>query len=173
MRLANFTKPVLAQRTRVLGAEHSDTIDSIEALALIIQDQGDLSVARRLQEGALKVRRRLVAPGDIALAPALSNLAVTVARQGDWKTAATLAREIVDACESALGPDHRNTLRAKHELAKFMKGGGHLGESLHLHELTLKARVRLLGTVHEDTLESEDPFGNGTLCVWGLRLSTL
>src|SRR5712692_1967514 len=90
-------KRVLADRSRVLGSEHSATLISKHDLALVFWAQGDLVRARQLQEEVLEVRRRLLPPGDPSLTVSIGNLAFTVAKQGDFKKAETLREEIVEA----------------------------------------------------------------------------
>jgi tetratricopeptide (TPR) repeat protein len=49
----------LAIRERVLGAEHSDTAASLNNLAILLQDQGDLAAARPFHQRALAIYEKV------------------------------------------------------------------------------------------------------------------
>jgi lipopolysaccharide biosynthesis regulator YciM len=56
--------------------------------------------------------------------------------------------------ESAIGPDHPDTLKSRTSLARAYLAAGRTKEAIALHEATLKLRESTLGTEHPDTFES-------------------
>lgn len=56
--------------------------------------------------------------------------------------------------ERVLGPDHRDTLASRNNLALAYRTAGRAAEAIPLHERTLAGRERVLGPDHPDTLAS-------------------
>ena len=53
-----------------------------------------------------------------------------------------------------LGPDHRDTLASRSNLAAAYQEAGRTGEAITVHEQTLAAREQVLGPDHPSTLAS-------------------
>jgi tetratricopeptide (TPR) repeat protein len=56
--------------------------------------------------------------------------------------------------ETALGPDHPDTLASRNNLAEAFRGAGRTAEAIALHEETLKLKESRLGPDHPETLAS-------------------
>jgi tetratricopeptide (TPR) repeat protein len=65
----------LAISEKVLGPEHPDTAMSLNNLALLLKDQGDLAAARPLFERALAISEKVPDPEHPATAKVRNNLA--------------------------------------------------------------------------------------------------
>jgi tetratricopeptide (TPR) repeat protein len=85
----------LAIREKALGPEHPDTATSLNDLARVLQDQGDLAAARPLYERALAIREKALGPEHPRMATSLNSLASVLRDQGDLAAARPL-------CERAL-----------------------------------------------------------------------
>jgi tetratricopeptide (TPR) repeat protein len=64
----------LAISEKVLGPEHPDTARSLNSLALLLRDEGDLAEARPLHERALAIYEKVRGPENPATATSLNNL---------------------------------------------------------------------------------------------------
>jgi tetratricopeptide (TPR) repeat protein len=73
----------LAIREKVLGPEHPDTATSLNNLAGLLQDQGDLRGARPLFERALAIYEKVLGPVHPDTATSLNNLAILLDHQRD------------------------------------------------------------------------------------------
>ena len=62
--------------------------------------------------------------------------------------------------ETALGPDHPDTLASRHNLATAYQEAGRMSEAIALHEGTLKLRESKLGPDHDHTLKSRNNLAN-------------
>ena len=62
-------------RRRVLGEEHPDTLTSLNNLATLLQDMGELPEARRITEQELAVCRRVLGEEHPDTLTSLNNLA--------------------------------------------------------------------------------------------------
>jgi hypothetical protein len=67
----------------VLGPEHPGTAISLDNLALLLSDQGDLAAARPLHARALAVHEKVLGPEHPDTATSLNNLAGLLSHQGD------------------------------------------------------------------------------------------
>jgi tetratricopeptide (TPR) repeat protein len=63
---------------------------------------------------------------------------------------------LVADCERVLGPDHPQTLSAKHNLAIAYRQAARVAEAIPLHEQVLADRERVLGPDHPQTLGARD-----------------
>jgi tetratricopeptide (TPR) repeat protein len=66
-----------------------------------------------------------------------------------------LERTLADT-ERVLGPDHRDTLQSRNNLATAYQEAGRLDDALPLHQQTLADRERILGPNHPHTLNSRN-----------------
>ncbi|MFC9250061.1 tetratricopeptide repeat protein [Amycolatopsis thailandensis] len=76
--------------------------------------------------------------------------------QGNVGTAISYYARASDSYQRLNGPDHRNTLTSRHNLALAYRAAGDLCRAIPLHEATLADRERVLGRDHPDTLRSRD-----------------
>ena len=67
---------------KALGAEHPDTAESLNNLAVLLKAQGDYAGARPLYERALAIREKVVGPEHHDTAQSLNNFARLLQAQG-------------------------------------------------------------------------------------------
>jgi Flp pilus assembly protein TadD len=125
-------------------------------LAVATHDRfrGDFPSARRAQEQALKVFRRVLGPEHPDTLTSMSNLASTLHAQGDFAGARTLHKQVLDVRRRVLGPEHPDTLISMSNLALTLHAQGDLAGARTLHEQELEVCRRVLGPEHPDTLIS-------------------
>ncbi len=95
---------------------------SLEGLALLLQDHGELAAARSLLERALHVRERAQGSAHHHTATSLHNLAVVLRDQGELDSARPDSKRAL-ARERVLGPDHPDTIATRRALAELAGGG--------------------------------------------------
>lgn len=137
---------------RVLGAEHPDTLRSMNNLAETLWRQGDLTGAHTLHEQVFEARRRVLGNEHPDTLTSMNNLAATLRGQGDLAGARTLQEQVLEARRRVLGAEHPDTLTSMNNLAETLWGQGDLAGAHTLEEQVLEARRRLLGAEHTDTL---------------------
>jgi hypothetical protein len=89
------------------GTEHPDTATCLNNLAILVEEQGDLSGSRKFKEQALAIRKKVLGPEHPDTAASLNNLAFLLWIQGD------LAGLVV-----CLQVDHLNRLAASAPLVR-------------------------------------------------------
>jgi len=153
-------------RTRLLGAEHPDTLRSANDLANTLQCQGNLAEARALHEQTLAARRRVLGEEHRDTLMSMNDLATTLHAQGDIAGARALEEHTLNVRRRLLGEEDRDTLLSVGNLASTLHAQGDLAGARALNEQALAVRRRVLGEEHPDTLTA---MGNlaGTLQAQG------
>jgi tetratricopeptide (TPR) repeat protein len=144
----------LAIREEVLGSEHPDTATSLNSLALLLQDQGDLAGARPLFERALAIRKKVHGHEHPDSAASLNNLADLLQDQGDFTAAGLLFKRALAIREKVLGREHPDTATSLSYLANLLRSKGKLAAARALCERALAIRRKVLGPGHLDTATS-------------------
>jgi tetratricopeptide (TPR) repeat protein len=134
-----------------LGKDHPDTVQSLNNLALVLADQGDLDGARTLLERALTIFEGRLGPDHPDTANSLNNLAGVLHEQGDLDTARTLYERALAIYEARLGKDHPATGRILSNLALVLAGQGDLDRARTLLERALAIWEARVGANHPDT----------------------
>ena len=114
----------LAIREKALGPEHPDTAASLNNLALLLLEQGDLAGALPLFERAFTIDERALGPEHPETATNLNNLAGVFHRRGDFSGARPLYERALAIREKALGSDHTQTAKSLNNLAALLRDQG-------------------------------------------------
>jgi serine/threonine protein kinase/Flp pilus assembly protein TadD len=122
-------------RRERLGEEHSDTLASMNKLALVYEKQGRYDEAEKLHIKTLEIRRRVLGEEHPNTLASMNNLALEILRR-------------------ILGEEHPNTLASMGSLAIVYEDQGRYDEAEKLHIKTLEIRRRVLGEEHPNTLAS-------------------
>ncbi|MBI3192005.1 MAG: tetratricopeptide repeat protein, partial [Pedosphaera parvula] len=96
---------------------------------------------------------------DLAIQPARrahlqTTLGSTYEALGLHREAVPLHEKVLDYHQTALGPDHPDTLRAMYNVARSYSGAGRRNETLILAEQVRSGREKVLGREHPDTLRA-------------------
>ncbi len=145
-------EPLTADLDRLLGAGHSDTLNSLNSLAVGYQSAGRVEEAIPLFERTLIDRTRVLGPGHPDTLTAQDNLAAAYSGAGRVEKAILLFELTLAAREQVLGASHDDTLSSRNHLAVAYRDAGRPAEAIPLHEQTLAAKEHALGPDHESTL---------------------
>jgi tetratricopeptide (TPR) repeat protein len=144
----------LTIREKTAGLDHPDTATSINNLAALLQDEGELAKARPLYERALAIRQQALGPEHPDTAESLNNLALLMQRQGDLTGALPLFQRGLTIREKVFGPEHPGTATGLNNLAFVMQGQGDFAGARPLHERALAIREKVFGSEHPHTAMS-------------------
>ena len=136
---------VLAERERVLGADHPDTLTVRNNLAGAYYSVGRFGEAIELYEQVLAEYERVLGADHPDTLAVRNNLAHAYDSVGRFGEAIELFERVLAEQERVLGPDHPDTLVARNNLAGAYDSAGRFGEAIELYE-------RVLGPDHPDTL---------------------
>jgi hypothetical protein len=136
------------------GAEHPDTLISVNNLAVTLGERGDLAGARVLQEETLAIRRGRLGVEHADTLTSMCNLAETLRSQGDLAGARELMEDTLAGRRRVLGTEHPDTLASMNNLAATLHTQGELAAARTLQEEELTICRRVLGGEHPTTLTS-------------------
>jgi len=139
---------------RVLGAEHPDTLASVNNLAGLLADKGDHAGAQPLYERTIEACERALGPEHPGTLASVNNLAGLLLHKGDYAGAQPLFEWALEARGRVLGPEHPSTLTSMNNLAALLARKGDYAGAQPLYERALETRERVLGPEHPETLAS-------------------
>jgi CRP-like cAMP-binding protein/tetratricopeptide (TPR) repeat protein len=145
-------RELLADRIRVLGAEHLDTLATRRDLAAAIGLQGRYGQAEQLYRRLIDGNTRLRGPQDRETLAARHHLARMIGSQGHHDESERLSREVLQDQVRFLGPDHPDCLASRQNLARMARQAGRYAEAEQLYRQVLRDRRQILGDDHPDTL---------------------
>ncbi|KAL8718789.1 MAG: hypothetical protein Q9225_004121 [Loekoesia sp. 1 TL-2023] len=146
---------VMETRKRVLGEEHSDTLDSIANLASTYWNQGRWKEAEELEVEVVKIRERVLGEEHPDTLDSIANLAATYSNQKRWKEAEELEVGVVEKRKGVLGEEHPDTLRSISNLALTYRNQGRWKEAEEIRVGVVETSKRALGEEHPETLVSK------------------
>jgi serine/threonine protein kinase len=155
-----------ATRTAKLGPDHSETLVSMNALAVGYWAAGQLDLALPLHEETLKLRKARLGPDHPDTLQSMNNLADTFRAAGKLDLAVPLLEKTFKLTKARRGPYHPETLTSMDNLASGYRDDGKLEKALPLYEETVKVTKARRGPDHPDTLIS---MGNLAVGYWSAQ----
>ncbi|MGO9744555.1 MAG: tetratricopeptide repeat protein [Roseiarcus sp.] len=143
----------LGIRLSFLGREHPDTARSLNDLAVLKQDLGDLVGALSFAEQALAIRERTLGPEHPEIAVSLNNVGHLLKARGEYASAVPFFEHAVAMQEKTLGSEHPHTAIGMSNLAALLQDQGDLPGARVLCERALGIFERL-GPEHPYTATS-------------------
>jgi hypothetical protein len=140
-----------ATRSALLGADHPDTLQSMNNLAAGHCLAGKPDLALPLFEETLKLRTARLGTDHPDTLTSMNNLAVGYQAAGKPDLALPLHEEALQGRKAKLGADHPDTLQSMSNLAACFWSLRQLDQSVPLFEQLLPLRVKKLGRDHPDT----------------------
>ena len=77
----------LTGREKILGAEHTDTLSTVNNLAILLKQQGDFVAARQMYERAVDGYEKALGPMHRNTLSTVNNLAILLKQQGELQVA--------------------------------------------------------------------------------------
>ncbi|HET9974710.1 MAG TPA: FxSxx-COOH system tetratricopeptide repeat protein [Streptosporangiaceae bacterium] len=143
---------LLADRIRVQGERHLDTLATRHDLAAALGVQGRFGAAEELYRQLIDDDNRLRGPGHRETLAARASLARIIGLLGRYAEAEQLSRHVLDHQLRVLGPDHPDCLASRQNLGRLAGKAGRYAEAERLYRAVLADRRRVLGDDHPDTL---------------------
>jgi len=149
-----FLNKGLQIRELLLGAEHPDTVMSLNNLADLFHRQGKYAEAENLYQRALTIRENVLGVEHPDTAKSLCNLAILYYFQGMYAEAEPLHLRALAIQEKVLGSEHLDTARSLNNLANVYLHQDKYAEAENLYQRALTIRENVLGAEHPDTASS-------------------
>lgn len=152
-------RKTLDLRTRSLGLDHPDTLDSSACLAEALSHQGKFTEAEMLHKETLRRRKNVLGAGHPDVMVSMQYLGQIFAGQGNYIQAEKMHRDALDWRVKILGAENRNTLTSMSYLGEVLNQQGRHKEAEQMHQQTLETRLRVLGLEYPATLASMSCLG--------------
>jgi serine/threonine protein kinase/tetratricopeptide (TPR) repeat protein len=149
--------------TARLGADHHDTLTSVNNLAMSYQGAGRPDLALPLFKETLERRKATLGPDDPDTLVSVNNLGLAYYAARRFDLALPLYEEAFERRKAKFGADDPDTLISMNNLALGYKAVGKLGLALPLYEESLKLRKAKFGADHPQTLSSMNNLAAGYL----------
>jgi non-specific serine/threonine protein kinase/serine/threonine-protein kinase len=154
--LESSARPLLeksvALRRRLLGEHDADTLESLDALATALQDQGKLAEAETDFRAVLAGRRSVLGDADADTLISANNLGLLLQQEGKLKEAETYLREALEGERRTLPPDDLEILTSLNNLGLLLQAQGRPAEAEPFAREVLDKCRRTLGNDHPHTL---------------------
>jgi tetratricopeptide (TPR) repeat protein len=137
-----------------LGADHPDTLKSMNNLASTYMEQGRWLEAEKLNIQVMETSKTKLGPDHPGTLTSMHNLASIYTEQGRWLEAEKLNIQVMEIRKTKLGPDHPNTLTSMNNLASTYMEQGRWLEAEKLNIEVMETRKTKLGPDHPNTLTS-------------------
>jgi CHAT domain-containing protein/Tfp pilus assembly protein PilF len=134
----------LAIRERVLGADQPMIADSLNQIAVLLDDTHDYAHAEAPNLRALAIREKALGADHPAVARSLYNLAWLAKVKQDFAKSESLYRRVLDIQERALGAEHSEVATTLNDLALLYQETGRLDEAIRVNERVLAIREKVL-----------------------------
>jgi serine/threonine protein kinase/tetratricopeptide (TPR) repeat protein len=148
-----FTR-TLELRTRVLGAEHRETLVTKFNLAAMNLQLGDLTTAGRLLAETMESRRKVLGPEHSETLLTQSLLGYVKQLEGDNEGALQIYRETLALQKKVAGPDAKDTVETMSSVADVLQDLGRLDEARAVAEELVASATRLQGPEGRLTLQA-------------------
>ncbi|MDX3228124.1 serine/threonine-protein kinase [Streptomyces sp. ME19-01-6] len=167
-------REVAAERERILGSDHPDTLASRYEAAFALGRLGRHGDALGEYGRVAAGRERAFGPEHPDTLAARQETAFALSRLGRHFEAHQVYAAVLAARERTMGADHPDTLRCRHNLAFILGRLGRLEDSHRTACEVAAARERVLGPDHADTLVTryEVGYALGRLRRWTEALDT-
>lgn len=129
-------------RKRMLGQEHSDTLDSMALVGMVYNLKGKYDATEPLYQDTLQLREKILGKEHLDTLMSMNNLASLLMYQGKYDMAEPLYREALQLREKILGKEHPDTLTSMNNLATLLGNQGKYDAALETSEIFLVTLVR-------------------------------
>ncbi|MFI2318787.1 tetratricopeptide repeat protein [Streptomyces anulatus] len=153
---ARLFAELAADRARVLGADHLDTLTAREDQAWELGHAGEHTEAARLFAAVAADRARVLGADHPHTLTDRHNHAWKLGHAGEHAEAARLMSEVVTDKTRVLGADHPDTLTARSIHAWSVGHAGEHTEAARLFAAVAADRARVLGADHPHTLTDRE-----------------
>ncbi|MEU9447953.1 tetratricopeptide repeat protein [Streptomyces sp. NPDC048277] len=153
---AEQLRKTVDEQTRILGAEHEDTLRGRQSHAHSLGGAGSPVEAAGLLRQLLADQLRLLGPDHEDTLRTRQFLAVNLGEAGHREEAVGMLRVLLADRGRVLGPEHPHTLRTRHLLARNLASTGAREEALALLREVVAVRERVLGADHPHTRRARE-----------------
>lgn len=158
-RAHELAKGALDVRQRLLGPDDLRTLESIDQLGWILDQEGHYAEAEQLERQALAGERRILGASDPITLKTTDNLAVVLGQQGHYDEDEKLVRQVIEIGSRGPDPENEQILRAKANLGVALWNQGRYVEAEQEYRQMLDVDRRIFGPDDPRTLKTMGNLG--------------
>lgn len=147
-------EPLVARFEQTFGAEHYETLQMRNNVAISLRCLGRFSDALRYDRKTLQIRERLLGPNDTATLTSRFAVARSERRMGRWEEALRDIQGVADALEQKGEPWNQFRTLVASDLGVSLRRVGYYEDASREGEAVLARRRTMLGDDHRDTLRT-------------------
>jgi tetratricopeptide (TPR) repeat protein len=160
---ADYWRDLASVSERLLGADHPDTLTTVQRLIAAYLAAGRTTDAVRWVQWVLDRRARTLGRDHRDVLAARRDLGHALVAAGQLRDAVGVLEQLAADTERVYGPDNLDTLGARDELAAAYLAIGQTTEAADLYRGTVSGRERAQGTRHAQTLVTRQGLGDASL----------
>lgn len=145
---------VLKNQKEIMSPLSLETLTTMDRLAYLCDNRGELEEAQKLYEQVLKGREEVLGEANAATLETVNDLAGVYEYQGQLAKAEEHYKRALEGRERVLGLEHPDVLQTVADFAGLCDHQGRVSEGRALHQRALVGREKVLGPDHPDTLSS-------------------
>lgn len=145
-------RQTLERRTRILGAAHPDTLQSLGNLGNTLLAKGDINAAEALLKQALQELEASPNPDAPTTHIVKGNLAGLLQQKGELDQAELLLQQALQGMKRCRGEEHQETLILKMNFASLLQRAGETQKAELIYREAHKSMELVFGPNHRDTL---------------------
>ena len=135
-------RELLERQRAVLGAQHPDTMETTDNLAVALIGQGKHVEAERMQRELLDVEARVLGAEHYHTLRTTDNLSRSLSGQGRFAEAEQMQRDLLDVKRRVMGAEHPDTIETVGNLACSLSSQGKHAEAELMHRELLEVQLQ-------------------------------
>ena len=159
---ADYWRDLASVSERLLGADHPDTLATVQRLTAAYLAAGRTTDAVRWVQWVLDRRARTLGRDHRDVLAARRDLGHALVAAGQLPDAVGVLEQLAADTERLYGAEHLDTLGAQDELAAAYLAVGQPGAAADLYRRTLAGRERVQGARHPQTLTTRQGLGDAS-----------
>jgi TolA-binding protein len=147
-------REVLKERERILGEEHTDSLEARSQLETALYYQGKYAEDEEVIRALLALKEKALGLEHPETLKARNNLGALLFAEGKYPEAEIEFRAVLKLKEKVLGPEHQDTVGTRNNLASTLAAEGKYAESEAQFRALVKLEEKTFGPEHPNTLNT-------------------
>jgi tetratricopeptide (TPR) repeat protein len=135
----------LQGREKILGLDHTQTLDTVNCIGTVYKDQGRLNESMEMLQRALKGKERILGPDHVDTLDVLHNIANLLKHLGRLEEAEKMYLRALHGSEQAWGANHPSTITTICALGSLYYTQNKLSEAVKMYQQALQRYNNTIG----------------------------